>query len=121
MSLSSGNLKKLCFLAIMDYFNHPDNCWKSKARITEIKQTRLLQSCDENFLIKMAKELRKEDNVINYTLSKELVRIMRVLAAANTGWWSSEYLEEKEKYQDPKPEHGMSRLGLLSLNEWHGM
>lgn len=52
-NLSSGNLRKLCFqtLVIMADFNCPYNCWKSKARITEIKQSRLLQSCDENFLM----------------------------------------------------------------------
>lgn len=108
MNLSSGVLKTVCFqaLVIMGDFNHSDNCWKSKARITEIKQSRLLQSCDENFLIKMPMELRKEDTLINFTLSKGLVIIMRVLAAANTRWWSSEYSEEKGKQQDPKAEHG---------------
>lgn len=54
----------------MGDFNHPDNCFKSSTRITEIKQSRLLQSCNENFLIKMPKEFRKEDTLINFTFQR---------------------------------------------------
>lgn len=73
----------MCFQALLitGDFSHPDNCWKSKAKVAGIKQSRLLQCCDENFPIQMSKELMKGDALINFTLSKELVRILRVLAA----------------------------------------
>lgn len=90
MSASSGRSRwgllqiiwKSCVFSGPDHpITHPDNCWKSKAKIVEIKQSRLLQCCDENFPIQMPKEMMKGDALINFTLSKELVRIVRVLAA----------------------------------------
>lgn len=74
----------MCFQALLitGDFSYPDNCWKSKTKVAETKQSRLLQCCDENFPIQMSKELMKGDVLINFTLSKELVRIVRVLAAA---------------------------------------
>ena len=109
-------------LVITGDFNHPDICWKSKATIAEIKQSRLLQCTDDNFLIQMPEGPTKGDALLNFMLYKELVRVVKVRDCLSCSKHKMVELrilrgESKTNSRIPNLNLGRADFGLLCLGK----
>lgn len=102
----------------MGDFNHLANCWKSKARSTEITQSRLLESCDENFLIKIP---RGADEGRYSNKTSHFPNPSQDYEGLGCGKHKLEFRIFRGERNSRIPNHGVSRLGLPTLSEWHGM
>lgn len=108
----------LQILVIMGNFNHPDICWKSKTTIVEIKQSRLLQQSDDNFLVQMLKRPMKGDALLNFTLYKELVRVLKArdyLACSNHEMVEFRIVRGESKTKSRIPNLNLEEQILLAL------